>query len=32
MMGHQRPVSVAEKHDLDLVSDMDVAIERTVRG
>jgi myo-inositol-1(or 4)-monophosphatase len=31
MMRTRRPVSVTEKHDRDLVSDVDVAIERQVR-
>jgi myo-inositol-1(or 4)-monophosphatase len=32
MMCTQRPVSVTEKHDRDLVSDVDLAIERQVRA
>jgi myo-inositol-1(or 4)-monophosphatase len=32
MMQTRRPASVTEKHDRDLVSDVDVAIERAVRG
>jgi myo-inositol-1(or 4)-monophosphatase len=32
MMRTRRPASVTEKHDRDLVSDVDIAIERNVRG
>jgi myo-inositol-1(or 4)-monophosphatase len=32
MMQAQHPVSISEKHDRDLVSDVDVAIERAVRA
>jgi myo-inositol-1(or 4)-monophosphatase len=32
IMRTQRPVSVTEKSDRDLVSDVDVAIERAIRG
>lgn len=32
MIRNRRPASVTEKHDRDLVSDVDIAIERQVRG
>lgn len=32
MMRNRRPASVTEKHDRDLVSDVDVAIERQIRS
>src|SRR5262245_8303351 len=31
MMHARRPASITEKHDRDLVSDVDIAIERAVR-